>query len=57
MPRANIPKICQQAIGQKAERRERLTLRDFGNVVAQLFFAFAWTAAGALRFDDGNYFA
>lgn len=57
MCRTNIPEISQQTIGEKAEWHERLALRNFGNVVAKLFFAFTGIAAGALRFDNSNHFA
>src|SRR3990172_6661558 len=41
--------------GHTPERNEGLMPRDFGDVVAKLFLALAWAAAGALRLDDGQH--
>src|SRR5258708_39386469 len=54
---ADIPEIPVEAVRHESERLEALTPRDLRQVMPQLLFALARTAAGALRLDHSDHFS
>lgn len=51
----HFPEVGTQAVGHEAERRERLVLGDFGDVVAKLLVRFARVAAAPFGFDHAKH--
>ena len=54
MSEADFPEEGVQAVGHEPERREWLLVAEFGDVLAELLFAFSRAAGGALGFDNAE---